>query len=720
MQTRSRNSPYATERLGLNCAESSMVDLRNLQATMLNFVKLEGDYVVKRRSNGDFLMSSSFATLKLITGLDDWGAGIVGAKFGILVENTGGIAFHASAAREAGKTAEESGIYLKMPESIGRASVDRVTIDFNNTGHVVNEDITVTNSTGVTSGIKLQVPWGSSALPFMQLEIINLQAFIGPRGNEFFELTGDFAFKMDRGTIIGLARNASLAFKVGRNELSVRNATAGLQINPDGGVAFDGSGSPTLVLQGIVEAKANRLRFGWNSTGAAVSGPLTVGEVTAPMDLGIGTQESPFVLIIAEGFSGRLGQFLKISGDFAFQRSGSATGGDITVAVTDADAIFETPAFRMGVVRGNMGLIVRAAGGVALSISGEPFFVLEDGFARMFGTNGELAFAKDTGLGALVSSIPTLRGAGFEYNSTGAAVDQQLVGGFAKTLQLPVGTEAKPFVSAIATGVKWNLGDFASLAGDFAFQYRSNGDLAIAADKAAASFAVGDSIRGGVTGATVALLIKNDGKYAVQTTGGAAALSLGSGFARAGVQAMGFSYNNTGADLNELLDMSAYRVGVSAPLVVRNEVATVLVTGLDAAIGGFVSLSGDYAFQKKTGPLANDDQLIVLTQNAGARLSVGDSLRVGVQGATLALILNEDQTLVLQATGSPDLSLGSGFASVSATGVGISYNNTGRNMAQTVSIRVGAVDVSVPVAVEDKVATVVVNGLQAKVADFVT
>ena len=70
----------------------------------------------------------------------------------------------------------------------------------------------------------------------------------------------------------------------------------------------------------------------------------------------------------------------------------------------------------------------------------------------LFGTNGELAFAKDTGLGAVVSSLPTLRGVGFEYNSTGAAVDQQLVGGFAKTLQLPVGTEANPFVSAIATG----------------------------------------------------------------------------------------------------------------------------------------------------------------------------------------------------------------------------------------------------------------------------
>jgi hypothetical protein len=82
-----------------------------------------------------------------------------------------------------------------------------------------------------------------------------------------------------------------------------------------------------------------------------------------------------------------------------------------------------------------------------------------------------------------------------------------------------------------------------------------------------------------------------------------------------------------------------------------------------------------------------------------------------IRGLTRVGVRSPDEALA---------ALGSGFASVSATGVGISYNNTGRNMAQTVSIRVGAVDVSVPVAVEDKVATVVVNGLQARVADFVT
>jgi hypothetical protein len=280
----------------------ALVDLRNLKATMLNFVRIEGDYVVKRRTNGDFLMSSPSATLKLMTGSDLWGAGIVGAQFGILVESSGGLAFHASAARLPGKSAEESGIYLKLPDSIGRVSVDRVSIDFNNTGHRVDEAITLINSGGVGQVLSLQVPSGSRSQPFMQLEMINLQAFLGPRDNEFFELSGDFAFKSDRGAITGLTRNASVALKVGSNELSVRNATAGIVIDAEGGVAFDGSGTPTIRLSGLVDATAKRLRFGWNSTGAAVTQVVSIGEVNVAFDLPVGTQASPYVVVIAEGF----------------------------------------------------------------------------------------------------------------------------------------------------------------------------------------------------------------------------------------------------------------------------------------------------------------------------------------------------------------------------------------------------------------------------------
>jgi hypothetical protein len=686
---------------GFPDAPLALVDMRNLSATIFGFVSVSGDYVVKRRGDGDFLMSSAKASLKLVVGTEQFGFGVTDAEFAVLAKATGGIAFHASAEREEGKTAEESGIYIKLPESIGQVTVQRVTVDYNDTGAAVNEVITVVDSNGVPSGLNLVVPWGDKDQPFLQLEVIDLYAVFGPPGNEFFELSGDFAFKKDQGTIIGLARDANVAFRAGDNELSIRNANVGMQINPDGGVAFDGSGTPTIRFQGIADIHADRVRIGWNSTGNAFQRPLTVGEVTVQMDLPIGTRASPFVAVIANGFSAKLGDYLSIAGDFTFQRTGGATGGDITVAATDVDASLVTPAFRMGVTKGNLGLLVKASGGVALSVSGEPFFVLEGGFA--------------------LDEYMSYKGIGFEYNSTGSAVDQQLVGDFDKTLQLPIGTQEHPFLSAIVTDLHLQVGDYAALSGDFAFQYRSNQDLAIVADKVDASFDVGPAIRGGVTGAKLALLVKSNGTFALQTTGGQSSLSLGSGFAEISAGEMGFSWNDTGADIDEQLDMSAYRVAVSLPLQVRNGVATILVNDLDLKVRDFVDVSGDYALRIQRGPEADDDQVTVLSRDASVRLSLGSEIRIGALDTTLALVINEDETFVIQAAGLPDIHLGSGFdASVSATAVGFSYNNTGRDWDQTVSVNVGDVDVSVAVQVRDDVATAIVTDLEARVADYVS
>ncbi|MFM8573836.1 MAG: hypothetical protein ACKOAU_19730, partial [Pirellula sp.] len=604
-------------------------------------------------------------------------------------------------ARQQGKTPQESGIYLKLPGDIARVDLDRLTIDFNSTGHAVDEDITVTNPDGSTTGIRLTVPLGTKANPFMQVEIINLQLFIGPTGNEFFELSGDFGFRKDQNAIVGVARNANIVFKVGANELSTRQTTLGLQINPDGGIAFDGIGTPTIRLPGFLDTSVQRLRVGYNSTGAAFVGELQVGEIKVPMNLMAGDKSVPFVLVIALGFQAKLGEFLSISGDFAFQRTGTRSGGDITVASTDVNASFDTPAFRLGVILGNLGLIVKADGGVALSVSGEPFLVFKSGFS--------------------VDDSFTLQGVGFEWNSTGASVDQTLVGGFEKRLQLPIGTQANPFVSAIVTGLKIKLKEFASLSGDFAFQYRNNGDIAVVADNTDATISIGQVVRGGVTNAKLALLIKNSGTFAVQTTGGAAFLNLGNGLAQVSVQEMGFSYNNTGADIDEQLDMSAFRISVSLRLNVKNEVTTVVVNGLEATVPNFVRIQGDFAIRKVVGPGATDDQLIVLTRNATAIMSLGSQISLGVRNTTMALVINEDQTFILQATGLPEINLGNRFdPGVSATTLGVSYNNTGRDVDQTYSINVGDVVLSIPVKVDNDVATVLAMGFQATIVNFVS
>ena len=95
-------------------------------------------------------------------------------------------------------------------------------------------------------------------------------------------------------------------------------------------------------------------------------------------------------------------------------------------------------------------------------------------------------------------------------------------------------------------------------------------------------------------------------------------------------------------------------------------------------------------------------------------------IRAGMKDSTLALMVRGDGTLALQGTGSADLSLGDGFASASATEVGVAFNNTGEDVSRTVTVTVGATSVSAPLEVKNGEAAVVAKGLKAEVVGFVT
>ena len=154
---------------------------------------------------------------------------------------------------------------------------------------------------------------------------------------------------------------------------------------------------------------------------------------------------------------------------------------------------------------------------------------------------------------------------------------------------------------------------------------------------------------------------------------------------------------------------------MSAPISVNNGVTAVVVTGLNAQVLNFVTITGDFGFRKN----ANGD-LEVAASSATARLEVGTAVKAGVTAATFGLIVKQDQTLALQATGAASLTLGSGFASATATSVSVAYNNTGANIDTTINITVAGNAVSAPVKVDQGVTAVVVTGLNAQVLNFVT
>ena len=110
----------------------------------------------------------------------------------------------------------------------------------------------------------------------------------------------------------------------------------------------------------------------------------------------------------------------------------------------------------------------------------------------------------------------------------------------------------------------------------------------------------------------------------------------------------------------------------------------------------------------------SQDELLIVSNQAAASLTAGTLVRAGVSKATIAVMIRGDQKVALQATGAADLSLGNGFASASATAVGVAFNNTGADIVnRTVTVTVGDVSVSAPLNVKNGRAALVVTGLQA-------
>ena len=152
-------------------------------------------------------------------------------------------------------------------------------------------------------------------------------------------------------------------------------------------------------------------------------------------------------------------------------------------------------------------------------------------------------------------------------------------------------------------------------------------------------------VEAGVSGATVGLIVTPDQKLALQATGGTSSLNLGGGFASATATSVGVSYNNTGSDVDSTI--TGLGGVISAPVNVVDGVTSVTVTGLEATVVDFVTISGDFGLEKTAG-----GDLEVVGNSVDARLQLaGDLVDVGVTGAKLGVLVKADETLALQTTG---------------------------------------------------------------------
>ena len=232
------------------------------------------------------------------------------------------------------------------------------------------------------------------------------------------------------------------------------------------------------------------------------------------------------------------------------------------------------------------------------------------------------------------------------FNNTGAAVNQTLdvtTGG--TTISAPINV-ADGTISVVVGGLDAQVGGFVTLTGDMGFKKNAAGRLIAAGNNVNATLDVGGVVEAGVSGATVGLIVTPDQKLALQATGGTSSLTLGERLRQR-------DGHERGRELQQHRGRTwtarspGWAALISAPVNVVDGVTSVTVTGLEATVVDFVTISGNFGLEKTAG-----GDLEVVGNSVNARLQLaGDLVDVGVTGAKLGVLVKADETLALQTTG---------------------------------------------------------------------
>ncbi|MCX6847641.1 MAG: DUF4347 domain-containing protein, partial [Verrucomicrobia bacterium] len=340
--------------------------------------------------------------------------------------------------------------------------------------------------------------------------------------------------------------------------------------------------------------------------------------------------------------------FATLSGIFGVQK----TGGVITLVAQNASALLTAGTASVGITAANIAVQLNSNGTRVVYGTGQFAITAGSSFVNASGT---VTLTENTTASATTSQTVTVSGISVNMPVIAAGV-QSLAG----------------------TGLSVGVNGFATLTGDFSFK-KSAGDIEIVANNASALLTT-SSASVGVNSATLALLLKSTGGIALSASG-TPVLTLPTTFGTPSATSIAVEYNTTGAAVSQTLTGS----GVSQTLnlqtgSVASPYSTVTVTGFTASITNFVTLSGNFGFQK------SGSDLLAAATGAAASMSVNSVVHSGLSNGTIGLLLKSDGTLAIDGNGAADINLGPSFGSASATSVTLKYNNTGADVARTLTI----------------------------------
>ncbi|MCG8553025.1 MAG: hypothetical protein MI799_21665, partial [Desulfobacterales bacterium] len=257
---------------------------------------------------------------------------------------------------------------------------------------------------------------------------------------------------------------------------------------------------------------------------------------------------------------------------------------------------------------------------------------------------------------------------------------------------------------AVSVDLDIDVAGFAALSGSFGIQ-KDGGDIKIAGLDVTAQIQ-NSSFSAGVFAAQIALILKSDGSKIVYAAG-QFGLSGGDVLDAAGVAAM--AYNDTGLDVIAQ-DISVAGITISLPDIADNA-RWLSGSGLSFRIRSFVSLSGDFGIEINGGVLS------AVSGNVTAQLEAG-GFKVGVSDGALALVLNDDGSMAMTASGALALA-GVGFENASGVQATVIYNDTTTDYdAENQRISINGIQADLTAALNTT--SVYVTGLDVEFNDFVS
>ena len=450
----------------------------------------------------------------------------------------------------------------------------------------------------------------------------------------FVTLSGDFAFEksVDGATTKILVGAANIDAFLGTSDESmgvqVTDANLGLVLYKTGTAAatyaLDASAAAALVGFDSILSLSGTLGVRVNTTGVAVSETVDVNGTLVSIVFSAAQGN-------VQGFSGSvdlsIAGFVTLSGEFAFEKSVVDTTTKILVGAANIDAFLGTADKSMGVqvTDANLGLVLYKTGTAAAT------YALDASAAAAL-----------VGFDSILSLSGTL---GVRVNTTGVAVSETVdVNG---TLVSIVFSAAQGNVQGFSGSVDLSIAGFVTLSGEFAFEKSvvdTTTKILVGAANIDAFLGTADKSMGvQVTDANLGLVLYKTGTaaatYALDASAAAALVGFDSILSLSGT--LGVRVNTTGVAVSETVDVNGTLVSIVFSAAQGNVQG--FSGSVDLSIAGFVTLSGEFAFEKSV--VDTTTKILVGAANIDAFLGTADkSMGVQVTDADLGLVLYKTGT----------------------------------------------------------------------------